>query len=37
MEIHVLKAHGLSERQIARKLGISRNTFARYLQAPEAP
>lgn len=37
MEIHVLKAHGLSERQIARKLGISRNTVARYLDAPEAP
>lgn len=37
MEIHVLKAQGLSERQIARKLGISRNTVARYLDAPEAP
>jgi transposase len=37
MEIHVLKAQGLSERQIVRKLGISRNTVARYLEAPEAP
>lgn len=37
MEIHVLKAQGFSERQIARKLGISRNTVARYLDAPEAP
>lgn len=37
MEIHVLKAQGLSERQIARQLGISRNTVARYLDAPQAP
>lgn len=37
MEIHVLKAQGLSERQIARRLGISRNTVARYLDAPQAP
>ena len=37
MEIHVLKAQGLSERQIARTLGISRNTVARYLAAAEAP
>ncbi|MCA2971661.1 MAG: IS21 family transposase [Acidobacteriaceae bacterium] len=37
MEIHVLKAQGLSEREIARKLGISRNTVSRYLDAPAAP
>ncbi|GAB2883100.1 IS21 family transposase [Pseudoduganella ginsengisoli] len=37
MEIHVLKAQGLSERRIAKQLGISRNTVARYLDAPEAP
>jgi transposase len=37
MEIHVLKAQGLSERRIAKQLGISRNTVARYLEAPEAP
>lgn len=37
MEIHVLKAQGLSERQIARQLGISRNTVARYLDSPQAP
>lgn len=37
MEIHLLKAQGLSERQIARKLGISRNTVTRYLESPEAP
>lgn len=37
MEIHALKAQGLSERRIAKQLGISRNTVARYLDAPEAP
>jgi transposase len=37
MEIHVLKAQDLSERQIARKLGISRNTVTRYLESPAAP
>lgn len=37
MEIHVLKAQGLSERAIARQLGIARNTVARYLQHPEPP
>ncbi len=37
MEIHVLKAQGLSERQIARQLGISRNTVARYLESEETP
>ncbi len=35
MGIHVLKAQGLFERQIARRLGISRNTVARYLDAPQ--
>lgn len=37
MEIHVLKAQGLSKRQIARQLGISRNTVARYLELPQTP
>lgn len=37
MEIHVLKAQGLSERAIARQLGIARNTVARSLQHPEPP
>src|SRR5208282_3297880 len=37
MEIHVLKAQGLSERQIARQLGVSRNTVARYLESSDTP
>lgn len=37
MQIHVLKAQGVSEREIARRLGISRNTVARYLSAEEVP
>lgn len=37
MEIHVLKAQGLSGRQIAKQLGISRNTVSRYLTSPDAP
>lgn len=36
-QIHVLKAQGVSEREIARRLGISRNTVARYLSAEEVP
>ena len=34
MDIHVMKRQGLSQRQIARKLGISRNTVKKYLDAP---
>ncbi|MDQ7981468.1 IS21 family transposase, partial [Paraburkholderia sp. SARCC-3016] len=37
MQIHVLKAQGISEREIARRLGISRNTVARYLAAGDVP
>jgi transposase len=37
MQIHVLKAQGVSEREIARRLGISRNTVARYLAAEDVP
>jgi transposase len=37
MQIHVLKAQGVSEREIARRLGISRNTVARYLASEEVP
>lgn len=34
MDIHVMKRQGLSQRQIARKLGISRNTVKKYLDEP---
>lgn len=34
MDIHVMKRQGLSQRQIARKLGISRNTVKKYLDDP---
>jgi transposase len=37
MEIHVLKAQGLSLREIARRLGVSRNTVVRYLSAQDVP
>lgn len=38
MQIHVLKAQGVSEEhEITRRLGISRNTGARYLSAEEVP
>ena len=34
MDILVLKRKGLSERQIARRLGISRNTVKKYIDNP---
>ena len=37
MQIHVLKAQGLSLREIARRLGVSRNTVTRYLSAEDVP
>ena len=37
MQIHVLKAQGVSEREIARRLGISRDIVARYLAAEDVP
>ena len=37
MQIHVLKAQGLSLREIARRLGVSRNTVMRYLSAEDVP
>lgn len=37
MSIHVLKAQGLSLREIAQRLGISRNTVTRYLASPDVP
>jgi len=37
MQIHVLKAQGLSLREIARRLGVSRNTVVRYLTAEDVP
>jgi transposase len=37
MQIHVLKSQGLSEREIARRLGVSRNTVSRYLAANDVP
>ena len=37
MLIHVLKAQGLSVREIARRLGVSRNTVTRYLASPDVP
>ena len=37
MSIHVLKAQGVSLREIARRLGISRNTVTRYLASPDVP
>ena len=36
MDILVLKRKGLSERQIARRLGISRNTVKKYIDNPGA-
>lgn len=37
MDILTLKKKGLSQRTIARKLGISRNTVKKYLENPEFP
>jgi len=37
MSIHVLKAQGHSLREIAQRLGISRNTVTRYLASPDVP
>jgi transposase len=37
MQIHVLKAQGLSLREIARRLGVSRNTVTRYLASQDVP
>lgn len=37
MDILTLKRKGLSQRKIARKLGISRNTVKKYLDNPEFP
>ncbi|MDY6863773.1 MAG: helix-turn-helix domain-containing protein, partial [Thermodesulfobacteriota bacterium] len=37
MDIFTLKGRGLSQRKIARKLGISRNTVKKYLENPEFP
>lgn len=37
MQIPVPKAQGLSEREIALRLGISRNTAARYQASEEVP
>ena len=36
LEIRVLAKHGLGVRQIARQVGVSRNTVRRYLREPEA-
>lgn len=37
MSIHVLIAQGLSQREVARRLGISRNTVARYAASDDVP
>lgn len=37
MDILLLHRRGLSQRQIARKLGVSRNTVKKYIEKPELP
>ena len=37
MDIWTLHKHGFSQRAIAKKLGISRNTVKKYLISQEAP
>ena len=37
MDILLLKRKGLSQRKIARKLGISRNTVKKYIEEQEHP
>ena len=37
MDILMLKRKGMSQRKIARKLGISRNTVKKYIENPEFP
>jgi len=36
MEIRVLSKHGKGVREIAREVGVSRNTVRRYLRVPDA-
>ena len=36
MEIRILSKHGKGVREIAREVGVSRNTVRRYLRAPDA-
>ena len=36
LEIRVLAKHGLGMREIARQVGVSRNTVRRYWREPEA-
>lgn len=36
MEIRILSKHGKGVREIAREVGVSRNTVRRYLRVPDA-
>ena len=36
LEIRILAKHGKGVREIAREVGVSRNTVRRYLRAPDA-